>query len=162
MLEFIVGDMVVIPGCGVGAIEDIEVVDLGEETVRTYKIYVKATAMHMWIPVSIAASKGLRAPVDLKRLKVLFEAIRQTTAPAKRTNWNQRQRRYNEQLMSADPLDLAQLLGELSAVKHGGKTLSFGERRLFDRARDLFQSEVDHATDDAEKAAAQLEAALAA
>ena len=86
MLEFIVGDMVVIPGCGVGAIEDIEVVDLGEETVRTYKIYVKATAMHMWIPVSIAASKGLRAPGDLKRLKVLFEAIRQTTAPAKRTN----------------------------------------------------------------------------
>lgn len=162
MLEFIVGESVVIPGCGVGAIEDIETVDLGEGDVQVYKIYVEATSMHIWIPVDLAGAKGVRAPVGKSKLQSLLKAIRDTTAPTKRTNWNQRQRRYNEQLMSPDPLDLAQLLGELSAVKHGGKTLSFGERRLFERALDLFQSEVEQATGDADQASAKLEAALAA
>ena len=162
MLEYTVGESVVIPGCGVGAIEDIEVVDLDGDTVRTYKIFVHATSMHMWIPVAMAASKGLRSPFDEATLKTLLAAIRDTTAPAKRTNWNQRQRRYNEQLMSADPLDLAQLLGELAHVKHGGKTLSFGERRLFERARELFRSELEHTASDAEQATARLDAALAA
>lgn len=161
MLEFEKGDVVVAPGCGAGLVEDIEEVELGGESVSMYRIHVIDNEVRIWVPVGTARVQGIRSPVDAAEVTTLLQTIRDTVAPKKRATWNRRQRRYNELLMSNDPQQLAELLGELASVRNG-KPLSFGERRLFDRARSLLAAELRATSDRPEKVARDLEAALAA
>lgn len=140
-MRFNEGDLVVVPGAGVGRIEAIEKMDLGDDAAEMYRIMVEATEMRLWIPVHRAAVDGVRAPFEASKIDQLLGIIEATEAPEKRATWNRRQRRYQELLMSNDPLQLAELLGELASVRQR-KALSFGERKLFDRAWDLMQVEL--------------------
>lgn len=160
MSTFNIGDSVVVPGCGVGTIEDIEVVDLGEDPCETYRVTVDNADMRLWVPVASAASQGLRPPVSVKVITKLLETIRATKCPPKRATWNRRQRRYTEQLMSNDPIELAKLLGELADAK-SNKPLSFGERRMFERATDLLRGELE-ASENPDELIERLQEALAA
>lgn len=161
MLEFRKGDVVVAPGCGAGLVEDIEDVELGGESVQMYRIRVIDDEVRMWVPVGNARVQGIRSPVEASDVKELLQTIRDTVAPKKRATWNRRQRRYNELLMSNDPRQIAALLGELASVR-SGKPLSFGERRLFDRAKRLFTAELKAAAPDPKKVVLRLDEALAA
>lgn len=131
----------VVPGAGVGRIEAIEKMDLGDDVAEMYRILVEATEMRLWIPVHRATVEGVRPPFEASRIDDLLTIIEDTEAPEKRATWNRRQRRYQELLMSNDPVQLAELLGELASVRQR-KALSFGERKLFDRAWDLMQVEL--------------------
>jgi len=145
-LDFTQEDVVVVPGCGVGKIEAIETMTAGDEPVEMYKIFVEATGVRMWVPTYRAAADGFRRPLEADRIDAVLEVIRETTAPEKRATWNRRQRRYQELLMSNDPMQLAALLGELASVRQA-KALSFGERKMFDRACDLMSAELQSATE---------------
>lgn len=144
-LNFAQDELVVVPGCGVGRIEAIETMETGDEPVEMYKIFVESTGVRMWVPTYRAAADGYRRPLDEDRIDAVLEMIRDTTAPDKRATWNRRQRRYQELLMSNDPMQLAALLGELASVRQA-KALSFGERKMFDRACELMSTELQSAT----------------
>ncbi|MCA9567547.1 MAG: hypothetical protein KC656_06880 [Myxococcales bacterium] len=159
-MEFREGGMVVVPGCGVGQIEDIEVVQMDDITVSMYRIVVEGD-VRIWVPTATARLQGIRRPVAEERVQALLDAVRDTTAPTERATWNRRQRRYTEQLMSNDPLQLAELLGELASVR-SRKALSFGERRLFDRAVTLLGGELRVAAEDPASVEEALAEALAA
>ncbi len=160
-MHFKEGDLVVVPGCGVGHIEEIETMDLGDDVTQMYRILVEATEMRLWIPVHRAAVDGLRAPFAQDDIERLLTIIQDTEAPEKRATWNRRQRRYQELLMSNDPIQLAELLGELASVRQR-KALSFGERKMFDRAWDLMQVELRSACDAPDEVVQRFESALAA
>ena len=125
-MEFREGGMVVVPGCGVGQIEDIEVVQMDDMTVSMYRIVVEGD-VRIWVPTATARLQGIRRPVAEERVQALLDAVRDTTAPTERATWNRRQRRYTEQLMSNDPLQLAELLGEPLAVEVEDRVLGGGE-----------------------------------
>jgi len=160
-LEFEQDDVVVVPGCGVGKIEAIETMDTGDEPVEMYKIFVESTGVRMWVPTYRATADGFRRPLEEDRIEAVLECIRETTAPEKRATWNRRQRRYQELLMSNDPMQLAALLGELASVRQN-KALSFGERKMFDRACDLMSAELQQASPKPKDVVKQFEEALAA
>ncbi len=142
------GDVVVAPGCGVGHIDSIEGVDLGgDESVQMYKIVLETNGMEMWVPTHRAVIDGIRRPMEASTVDEVLNTIRKTVAPKKRSNWNRRQRRYRELLMSNDPMQLAELLGELASVRQN-KALSFGERRMYERAKSLLGAELKAACDD--------------
>lgn len=160
-MVFNAGDVVVTPGCGVGHIEEIDQVDIGDEPVKMYKILLQTTGMRMWVPTYRAEVDGVRRPIETEAVAKVLKVIRETKAPKKRSNWNRRQRRYQGLLMSNDPMQLAELLGELASVRQK-KTLSFGERRLFERAHGLLLAELEAACESGEDVAAKFEEALAA
>ncbi|MEZ4322264.1 MAG: CarD family transcriptional regulator [Myxococcota bacterium] len=160
-MGFDAGDVVVAPGCGVGVIEDVEVVDLNGIDVEMYRIYIETTGMRMWIPIHRASVDGIRPPMQPADVDTVLSTIRETTAPEQRTNWNRRQRRYRELLMSNDPLQMAELVGELASVRHD-KVLSFGERRLYEQALALIRAELEVACTESEGLEDRLEDALAA
>ena len=135
--------------------------DLGDDVTQMYRILVEATEMRLWIPVHRAAVDGLRAPFAQDDIERLLTIIQDTEAPEKRATWNRRQRRYPELLMSNDPIQLAELLGELASVRQR-KALSFGERKMFDRAWDLMQVELRSACDAPDEVVQRFESALAA
>ena len=76
-----------------------------------------------------------------------WEVIRSQEAPDARATWNRRQRRYSEMLMSNSPRALAELLGELAAVR-SEKPLSFTEKRMFRQVWDLLVGEISASTGD--------------
>lgn len=140
-MTFSVSDLVVIPGCGVGHVDAVETMDVGGDPVKLYRITLEKDQARMWVPVHRAAAEGLRPVMSEDRVEETWDVLKAREAPEKRANWNRRQRRYNEKLMSNQPLEMAEVLGELAAVRET-KSLSFGERRIFERVRELLVGEI--------------------
>jgi CarD family transcriptional regulator len=139
VLAFAPGDHVMIPSCGLGRIDALESVKMGDQMVRALRI-VGSDGLRVWVPVA-RATKSLRAVVTGDAVQGLLGIVRATVAPIKRANWNRRQRRYNEMLASNDAEQVAALLGELASVRQR-KPLSFGERLIFERARVMLRDEL--------------------
>jgi CarD family transcriptional regulator len=56
-------------------------------------------------------------------------------------NWNRRYRRYVEKIKTGSLLEIAQVLRDLHLTK-SDKQLSYGERRVFETARELLVQEL--------------------
>ena len=139
-------DLVVVPGLGVGRVEGKEQVDIGSTTLRAFCVTIRDEAGKVWIPEDRTDGHGLRAPMDEATATSHLQAIAKQEAPKKRANWRNRQRRYEQTIASNEPGALAKMIGELLAVQRAKKqkkqVLSFGERRLLDRAKNLLFGEV--------------------
>ena len=99
-MDYNEGDIVVAPGCGVGVVEEIENVDLGDAPVEMYRIRSRTTGVRMWVPVVRAQLDGLRRPMSPEVVDDVLRIIGATEAPETRATWNRRQRRYRELLQS--------------------------------------------------------------
>lgn len=140
-MEFRVGDAVVAPGCGVGTIEAIETMDMGDAPVELYRITFDEEGTRMWVPLAQVAAKGLRPVMATERVEEIWHTIDNQELPDQRATWNRRYRRYNDMLMSNHPKSMAEVLGELLALRKE-KKLSFGEKRLFERVSNLLIGEL--------------------
>ncbi|MBX2802618.1 MAG: hypothetical protein KTR31_33370 [Myxococcales bacterium] len=140
-MEFNVEDRVVVPGCGVGRVEAVERMAVEGEEVELYRIDLGETHGRMWVPTNRVTEQGVRPVMSSDRANQAWKVLQEQEAPDERQNWNRRQRRYNEKLMSNEPIEMAELLGELAAVRNR-KELSFGERKIFERVRELLVSEL--------------------
>lgn len=140
-MNYSVGDSVVLPGCGVGTVQAIQTMEMDGTDVEMYRIDLGEDAGKMWVPLHRAVVSGMRPVMTVEQAERTWQIIKAQEAPEKRANWNRRQRRYNEQLMSNEPEAMAELLGELAAVR-SEKPLSFGERRLYERVKGLLTDEI--------------------
>ena len=142
-MEFEAGQDIVVPGLGVGFLSRVEEIPVDDASQRAYRIEFGEGKGRIWVPVDRSGELGLRNVMAEDIAKRTFEVVKSQKAPKKRQHWNRRRRRYEEMLSSAKPKDLAALIGELAAVraKKDGP-LSFGERRLLERATDLLTTEV--------------------
>ena len=140
-MELEPGDMIVVPGCGIGRVEQLETIDMGGTEVEVYRINLGEANGQTWIPTHRIAVDGARRPMSMEQVEATWKLIGDQEAPEKRGPWNQRQRRYQEELLSNDPERLATLLGELGAVRRA-KPLSFKEQVLHDKVRDMLVAEI--------------------
>lgn len=140
-MSFHEGDLVVVPGCGVGEIDAVEMMDVGEGSVELFRIHLGGDDARIWVPVHRMAEERIRPILDASQVDDIWTVIESQEAPEKRANWNRRKRRYDATLVENDPRALAAVLGELAAVQVG-KSLSFHERRLFERLREMIIDEI--------------------
>lgn len=145
-MELSIGDVVVVPALGLGVVEARESVNTGAGEVAAFRIVLEEHNLHYWAPVDRVGELGLRKPMKKERIKALWAAMTSQEAPEKPANWNRRSRRFQEILMSNEPILLAEMVGELVATKLAKKekkaVLSFGERRLLARATGLIAAEL--------------------
>ncbi len=157
-----VGDKVVIPALNVGIIEAIETMTVADAKVSFFRILLPS-GMRNWIPVGRLAEKGVRRIMQRQTAEELFEVIASQEAPAKRANWNRRQRRYQQTLLENRPRELAALLGELAAVQVQKGSLSPREAEIYRRLHRLLVAEMSQALDVEESTTeARLDEAIAA
>ena len=119
-----VGENVVLPGCGVGAIEARVNMEVEGQDVDLMRIALSGSGDTVWIPVNRLVDQGVRPVMDPSLIDRVMDTLSSQSAPPQRKQWNQRQRRYAQLLMSNQPVMLAQLVGELGAVD-ADKALSF-------------------------------------
>lgn len=140
-LEFEIGSKAVVPNQGVGVIKEIEQVDLGAGPMDFYVIKLLDNGGTYRCPVGRADINNVRDVMDAGIVPDVYEVLADREKPADKQTWNRRYREYTKKITTNDPLQVAAVLRDL-AVLRLGKTLSFGERKMYDRAHGLIVQEI--------------------
>lgn len=140
-LELTVGSLLVVPGWGIGRVSGWQELDIDGERVETVQVEMRNDDGRAWFPRDALAEQGVRPVMTEARVEQTWKVIRTQEAPKRRKHWNQRQRRYNEALASNRPKAMAEILGELAAVRRE-KKLTFTEKRIFRKLRKLLTAEL--------------------
>ncbi len=140
-MKFKKGDKAVYPGHGVGIIENVEKRNVAGKKQSFYVFRILDSDTKIFIPVNNVEQVGLRKVISSKEVEDIYKILRRKKTAENNQPWNRRYRLYMEKLKSGSIYEIAEVLRNLSLLKND-KTLSFGERRMFDTARSLLVKEI--------------------
>lgn len=138
---FIRGETAVYPVHGIGVIEAIEQRVIGGVEQHVYVMRLLASDMTITIPVHNQESVGLRPIMSSDEAERVFTILGARGEPCQPQPWNRRYRAYMEKIKSGIVDDLAEVFRDLSLLRRG-KSLSYGERKMLDTARDHLVTEL--------------------
>jgi CarD family transcriptional regulator len=137
---FKIGQKVVYPNHGIAVIEQINQHHINGENNEFYLLRLQATNSTVMVPVGNALDIGLRPPIANKQcnelLKVLAEDL---TMPE--MDWKNRFKDFSDRMRSGDLFLIAEVLKTLTYLNQL-KPLSFREKRMLEKARQLIISEL--------------------
>lgn len=140
-VNFKMGDKIVYPGHGVGEIEGVRTHVLGGQEHHIYNIKILDSGMKVMVPVSQAASVGLRRIIDKKAIDTVYDILRDRNFKIDTQTWNRRFREYSQKIKTGSVFEIAIVLRDLSVLS-ADKELSFGEKKMLDMAEALLVSEI--------------------
>jgi len=139
-LDFSIGDHVVYPAHGVGAVVGIENQEVAGLSLEVYVITFDHEKMTLRVPTRKAKGAGLRAlaagPVVNQALTTLKGRAR-----IKRTMWSRRAQEYEAKINSGDLISIAEVVRDLHRAENQ-KEQSYSERQLYESALDRMAREV--------------------
>src|ERR1700684_2476430 len=139
-LEFKIGDSVVYPAHGVGAVVGIETQEVAGSSLELYVITFDHEKMTLRVPTRKAKTAGLRA---LAEGNVVSQAL--TTlkgrARVKRTMWSRRAQEYEAKINSGDLISIAEVVRDLFRSESQPEQ-SYSERQLYEAARGRMSREI--------------------
>jgi CarD family transcriptional regulator len=139
--EFKVKDKVVCPAQGVGEISDIVDKEIAGKKQKFYVVKLLDTSLKIMIPITSARNIGMRELVNDEQIKVIMTIIAERPPAMDNRTWNRRYRGFMEKIKTGNLFDIAEVYRDLSLLKLD-KSLSFGERRMLDLARNLIVKEI--------------------
>jgi CarD family transcriptional regulator len=140
-VSFRVGDKAVYPAHGVAEVTGIETKEISGTKHTFYILRILENGMRIMVPTKNAASVGLRAIVGKSEVKEVYGILKSRDVAVEGQTWNRRYREYMEKIKTGSVFEVAEVLRDLSLLKHG-KDLSFGERKMLDTARSLLVKEL--------------------
>ena len=138
---FKAGDMAVYPAHGVGIIEAVEKRAIGGREQSFYVMRIVDSNMVIMIPTANSDSVGLRAIISSGDADKVYQILRERGLDIESQPWNQRYREYMEKIKTGSVFEIAAVLRDLYLLRVD-KTLSFGERKMMDTARNLLIKEL--------------------
>ncbi len=138
---FNIGDIAVYPAHGVGVIEAVENKVIGGVEKTFYVMRILESNMTVLVPKDNAHKIGLRNLISREEARRVYEILRERKISLNHQTWNRRYREYMEKLKSGSIYEVAEVLRDLHLISLQ-KPLSFGERKLFDTARNLLVKEL--------------------
>lgn len=138
--SFRIGEKVVYPTHGVGIVEQIHCWPNSGSPQKFYLLRIYANSLRVMVPLSSAASVGLRRIVKAREIDRILAFLAQgEVLPA--SDWKCRYKENSEKMRSGSLLQVAEVLKCLLRVS-GAKELSFRERKMLERSRYLLTSEI--------------------
>ena len=139
-MSFKIGDKVVYPNHGVTIVEQI-----GESSIdgmnHTYlHLRLLANDSRLMVPVGNTDRIGLRRLYEQKQIKGLLSLL-ETRTNKPHSDWKGRYRENMEKMKTGRLEDVADVFKNLSEICRR-KTLSFREKKMYDRAKHLLVSEI--------------------
>lgn len=138
---FKVGDIVVYPAHGVSEVESIETREISGNKISFFILKVLDTQMTVMVPVTNVQNVGIRELIDNKGIEKVINILKERSVSVDNQTWNRRYREYMEKIKSGSAFEIAEVLRDLNILKRG-KELSFGERKMYDTAKNLLVNEV--------------------
>ncbi len=145
-MEFQVGDKCVVPALGVGIVREIKRLDIEDQSYEVYEIKILDNGATYTTPKDQADANGIREVIPDDAVSRVYEILRDRDTPTDKQTWNRRYREYMTKIKTGDPLEVASVLRDLALLRMQ-KTLSFGERKMFDQAHGLIVQELAVARD---------------
>jgi CarD family transcriptional regulator len=93
------------------------------------------------VPVAKAQEVGLRQIVGEDEIKEVYSILREKDIHVDKQTWNRRYRGFMEKIKTGSLYEVAEVYRDLYRLK-STKTLSFGERRMLDTAKNLIIKEL--------------------
>jgi CarD family transcriptional regulator len=159
LVSFKVGQKVVYPSHGVSVVEKIEkgTIDGIEQTY--YHLRMLSNDSKVMVPEGNLELVGLRPLCDAKEIKNLFSILEDGNIDTYK-DWKGRYKQNLDKMKTGHLTDVAEVLKNLRLVSEK-KSLSFREKKMFERAKYFIVSEVAHVRDLTEdEALTQVEEAL--
>ncbi len=140
--QFKVGDKAVYPARGVGEVVSIEEKEFGGARQKFYILKILDTDHKIMVPVRNAKNVGLRPPISEADIREIFAILKEKTFAFDNQTWNRRYRGFMEKISSGSVFDVAEVMRDLYRLKAEKSTLSFGERKMLETARNLIVKEI--------------------
>lgn len=137
---FKVGDKVVYPSHGVGVIEDIQNREMSGTRESFYILQMCEQSMTIMVPTANSEKVGLRDVIGKSDVTKVLKVLKQR-GPKTTEAWSRRSKQYMETIKTGDVFEIAKIFRDLARLRHR-KTLSFGEKQVFDNVRDLIAEEI--------------------
>ncbi len=138
--SFKVGEKLVYPNHGVTVVEQIGESPIMGLSDSYYHLRLIGNNSRLMVPIQNTDRVGLRRLYQQKEIKSLFSLLEQRVAKA-HTDWKGRYRENLEKMKTGRLEDVAEVLKNLNEVSKK-KSLSFREKKMYDRAKYLLVSEV--------------------
>ena len=138
---FKIGDVAVYPAQGVGVIEAIEKREIMGNDGEFYIMKLVGNGMRIMIPVNSAATVGLREVIREEDISKIYDILKCRDIIIDKQTWNKRYREYLEKIKTGSVFEIACVLRDLLVLK-ADKSLSFGERKIMDTAKNLLIKEI--------------------
>ena len=141
-----VGDKVVYPGHGVGEITSIEDKDIMGNRLTFYSMEIVESGTKIMIPKNRLKSIGVRPVVSKKEAKevmaiILDKKLEEVKSKVVGKNWQKRHQSYMDKIKTGSIYEIAKVIRDLNQIKDG-KELSYGEKRMMDKAKNILYSEL--------------------
>ncbi len=141
MLQFSIGDKAVYPAQGVAEVIGVEEKLISGKAHKFYLLRILDTDMRILVPVDKADQVGLRRVASEDEIGEVYDILREKQIHADKQTWNRRYRGFMEKIKTGSLFEVAEVYRDLSRLK-STKTLSFGERRMLDTAKNLIVKEL--------------------
>ena len=141
MVRFQVGDNAVYPAQGVAEVTGIVEMEIAGKVQRFYSLKVLDSEMTIRVPVEKAEQVGLRPVVREGQIREVFDILKEKDVHVDKQTWNRRYRGFMEKIKTGSLFEVAEVFRDLYRLQTT-KTLSFGERRMLDTAKNLIVKEL--------------------
>ena len=140
-MGFKIGEKLVYPNHGVTVVEQIgESPIMGVTGDTYYHLRLIGNNSRLMVPTQNTDRVGLRRLYQQKEIRSLFSLLEERVAKS-HTDWKGRYRENLEKMKTGRLEDVAEVLKNLNEVSKK-KSLSFREKKMYDRAKYLLVSEV--------------------
>lgn len=141
-----VGDKAVYPGHGVGKITSIEDKDIMGNKLTFYSMEIVESGTKIMIPKNRLKSVGVRPVASKKQAKEVMDMLLDTKSEEEEQksvgkNWQKRHQSYMDKIKTGSIYEIAKVIRNLNQIKEG-KELSYGEKRMMDKAKNMLYSEL--------------------
>lgn len=135
-----IGDKVIYPNQGLGIIENIQEENYFGQNFQLYHVRILANDTLVLVPSSNAEEIGIRKPISEDSIQDIFDFIRNGGVDVT-MNWKGRYKEHVDLMKSGTIQDMALVLKSLYYLQLI-KPLSFREKKMMERAKELVVSEI--------------------
>lgn len=160
-MTFAVGQKVVYPNHGVSVVEEISACKFDEIEQTLYHLRLLSNNSKVMVPEENLELVGLRPLGDDGNIKALFGILEDGNIDTYK-DWKGRYKQNLDKMKTGELTEVAEVLKNLCLVSQK-KSLSFREKKMYERAKYFIVSEVAHVKDiEVEEAETLVEASLEA
>jgi len=145
MQSFKTGDKVIYPNQGIAVIESVATSEL-DEGAEFYRRRLITKSTLVMVPVTKAEEVGLRPIMNEGDVERVFDILERGPVD-EHVNWKTRFKDNSDRMKSGSPIEVAGVLKGLHYLDQK-KSLSFREKRMFDRAHQLTVTELAEVADE--------------
>jgi CarD family transcriptional regulator len=139
-MEFHIGEKVVYPNHGVGIIEQVTQRPVNGCPEEFYMLRIHSNGSLVMVPTANVGSVGLRKIIKKSQVEGLLKLLQEDFFEPE-ADWKDRYKEHCDKMRTGSIFQVAEVLKNLVYLSFK-KSLSFREKRMLDRAKQLIVSEI--------------------